>query len=161
MANFLIIASDIPPLEGEAMRAPEVYKLMMDHGCWEFPPAAPHLDRLKKGDTLLFYLGGNHARYFAGEAVVAGEFEEIGKKSATTFDREKIPFFRFRLPLTKIERYPPEATNLDDMMDLSFAREKEVTRPYIGLLLRVGLRKLTDEDVQLLRKRARRKLARS
>ncbi len=160
MASYLIIASDIPPLEGEAMKAPDVYRLMMDHACWEFPPAAPHLDRLKKGDTLIFYLGGNHARYFAGEAVVAGEFEEITKKSATTFDRDKIPFFRFRIPLSKIVRYPPEATSLDDMMELSFAREKEITRPYIGLLLRVGMRKLTDEDVELLRKRARRAPAR-
>ncbi len=161
MANFLIIASDIPPLEGEAVKAPDVYNLMMDHACWEFPPAAPHLSQLKKGDTLVFYLGGNHARYFAGEAVIAGEFEEIGKKSTTTFDRVKIPFFHFRLPLTRIERYAPGATSLDDMMDLSFAKEKEITRPYIGLLLRVGMRKLTDEDVALLRKRAKRAPARN
>lgn len=160
MANYLIIASDIPPLEGEALKAPDVYNFMMDHSCWEFPPAAPHLSQLKKGDTLVFYLGGNHARYFAGEAVVAGEGDEITKKSPTTFDRTKIPFFHWRLPLTQIKRYPPEATSLDDMMDLSFAKEKEISRPYIGLLLRVGMRKLTDEDVKLLRDRSRRAVAR-
>lgn len=160
MASFLIIASDIPPLDGDKVKAPDVYKLMMDHECWEFPPSAPHLSQLKKGDTLVFYLGGNHARYFAGEAVVAGEFEEITRKSAVTFDREKIPFFRFRLPLTKIERYPPEAIGLDDMMELSFAKEKKVTRPYVGLLLRVGMRKLTEADVKLLRDRSRGVIAR-
>ncbi len=160
MANFLIIASDIPPLEGDTIKAPDVYKLMMDHSCWEFPPSAAHLSLLKKGDTLVFYLGGNHARYFAGEAVVAGEFQEIGKKSPATFDREKIPFFHFRLPLSDIKRWAPEATSLDDMMDLSFAREKQVTRPYIGLLLRVGMRKLTEADVKLLRERSRRAAAR-
>lgn len=39
------------------------------------------------------------------------------------------------------------------MMELSFAREKQVSRPYVGLLLRVGLRKLTDADVRFLRGR--------
>lgn len=159
MANYLIIASDIPPLEGETVKAPDVYKLMMDHSCWEFPASAPRLDQLKKGDTVVFYVGGNHARYFAGEAVVAGDFEELTKKSATTFDRNKIPFFQWRLPLTKIQRYNREATSLDDMMDLSFAQEKQVTRPYIGLLLRVGMRKLTDADIQLLRQRTQRSVA--
>lgn len=161
MANFLIIASDIQTLEGEPLKAPDVYKLMMDHACWEFPPTAPHLGHIQKGDTLVFYLGGIYARYFAGEAVVAGEFEQITSKSATTFERKSVPFFHFRLPLAKIERYTPEATSLDDMMELSFAREKEITRPYIGLLLRVGMRKLTDADLQFLRQRAHRKPART
>lgn len=59
---------------GESLRIPQVplYQLMMGHACWEFPASAPHLDKLKTGDLLLFYLGGNTARYFAGESVVAG-----------------------------------------------------------------------------------------
>lgn len=152
MANFLIIASDIIPLEGERMPAPEVYELMMKFHCWEFPASAAHLDQLRPGARLVFYLGGNHARYFAGEATVEGEFQEITRHLPETFDRKLIPFFKWRLPLSKIERYSPRAAGLDEMMGLSFAKEKEVSRPYIGLLLRVGLRKLTDTDVAYLRK---------
>ena len=151
MANYLIIASDIIPIEGDRMPAPEVFDLMMRSGCWEFPASAPHLSLLKEGDRLVFYLGGNHARYFAGEATIAGDFQEITKASPATFDRKLIPFFKWRLPLAKIERYPERAAGLDEMMGLSFAREKEVSRPYIGLLLRVGTRELTDADVTYLR----------
>ncbi len=152
MANFLIIASDIIPLEGERMPAPEVYDLMMKFRCWEFPASATHLDLLKPGARLVFYLGGNHARYFAGEATVEGDFQELTKASPATFDRKLIPFFHWRLPLSRIERYPPRAAGLDEMMELSFAKEKEVTRPYIGLLLRVGMRKLTEADLTYLRR---------
>ena len=155
MAQFLIIASDILSVDGDCLRSPRVYDLMMGHSCWEFPASASHLSLLNAGDRLVFYLGGNEARYFAGEAVVAGEFQEITRKSLETFDRKLIPYFHWRLPLRSIERYPPHRAGLDDMMDLSFAREKEVSRPYIGLLLRVGLRKLTEADVALLRGRVR------
>lgn len=151
MANFLIIASDIIPLEGNRLPAPEVYNLMMNSRCWEFPASAPHLSQLKRGDRLVFYLGGNHARYFAGEATIDGDFQEITKSSPVTFERKLIPFFKWRLPLSKVERYPAQTIGLDEMMGLSFAREKQVTRPYIGLLLRVGLRKLTEGDLTYLR----------
>ncbi len=151
MASYLIIASDIIPIEGDRMPAPEVYELMMKSRCWEFPASAPHLNLLKTGDRLVFYLGGNHARYFAGEATIDGDFQEITKSSPVTFDRKLIPFFHWRIPLTKIERFPPGVIGLDEMMGLSFAREKEVTRPYIGLLLRVGMRKLTEADLTYLR----------
>lgn len=40
-------------------------------------------------------------------------------------------------------------------MELSFAQEKEITRPYIGLLLRVALRPLTDDDLAYLRSRVK------
>ncbi|MEW6281977.1 MAG: hypothetical protein AB1758_25455 [Candidatus Eremiobacterota bacterium] len=153
MANHLIIASDVHPYDGPLISAPDVYRLMMEHRCWEFPTAATYLERLRAGDRLVFYLGGNRGRYFAGEARVAGDIEEITVRSSVTFDRKHVPFFRWRLPLAEIREYPPGRAGLDDMMELSFAREKEVTRPYIGLLLRVGRRDLTDADVALLRQR--------
>ena len=151
--QFLIIASDIQPFEGPHIKAPDVLDLMMKHQCWEFPAAAPHLSKLTPGSRLVFYLGGNHARYLAGEAVIDGEFQEIKKNSPVTFDRATVPFFHWRLPLRDLRRYEGKSAGLDTLMKLSFAKEK-VTRPYIGLLLRVGLRPLTEEDLEVIRKDA-------
>ncbi|MBI3929090.1 MAG: EVE domain-containing protein [Armatimonadetes bacterium] len=151
MRCFLVIGSDIQPFEGSSIPAPEVYDLMMKHQCWEFTGSAPHLDKMKKGDRILFYLGGNQARYFAGEAEVAGEFESVGPKSGGAFDRKQIPFFAWRVPLREIRRYPPRRAGLDEMMDLSFVREKNVDRPYVGLLLRVGVREIAAGDLDRIR----------
>lgn len=146
----MVIGSDIQPFEGPSIPAPEVYARMMEHKCWEFTATAPHLSSMKKGDLLLFYLGGNHARYFAGEAVVGGEFESLDATSAGAFDRENIPFFAWRVPLTKIRKYSPGQAGLDDMMKMSFVQSR-VTRPYVGLLLRTGVRLVTAGDVATIR----------
>lgn len=36
-------------------------------------------------------------------------------------------------------------------MKLSFAREKDITCPYIVMLLRVGMRVITAEDLEIIR----------
>lgn len=53
------------------------------------------------------------------------------------------------------ELYPTRSADLDMIMELSFTRSSTVTRPFVGLLLRVGMRRLTEEDVELIRCRAR------
>ncbi len=151
---FLVIANNIQPYDSRPMKAPDVYAMMMKHRCWEFPPAAPHLGKVKPGDRLVFYLGGSHAKYLAGEGVVDGEFEEINSDSPVTFDRSNVPYFGLRLPLREIQAYPTKDAGLDTLMKLSFARDTDITRPYIGLLLRVGMRVITAEDLKIIRQDA-------
>jgi len=134
------------------MKARSVFDLMHHHRCWEFPERSGQA-KLKTGDLLLFYLG-SRVRCIVGEAVVAGPAVPIEKDSPVTFDRNLFPFFAWRMPLDNFEVYSGDGANLDLLMELSFARSSTVTRPYIGLLLRVGMRTLTDEDVKLIRGRA-------
>lgn len=150
MAEYLAIASDIKPFDDKPITAPEVFDLMMEHGCWEFGESAPHRRHMKKGDRLLFYLGGNHGRYLAGEAVIADAMTPIDDKSPTTFNRDKVPFFSFRVPLKRIRRYPPGELGVDTLAKLSFVRNSDVERKYIGLLLRGGVRKLEAADLALV-----------
>lgn len=56
MSSYLIIASDLPALDGPPMKAREVFQLMHQHRCWEFPERSGQ-GKLKEGDQLLFYLG--------------------------------------------------------------------------------------------------------
>lgn len=155
MSHFLFIASDITPFEGDRLKAPEVYDLMMSHKCWELTERSPHRREMEPGDIFMFYLGGTSGRYVAGEARLAGLFEAITAKSATTFNRNQVPFFTLRAPLDNIVRYEPGRVKIDTIAELSFAKNSTVERKYIGLLLRSGVRKLTDEDVELIRSRAR------
>lgn len=53
------------------------------------------------------------------------------------------------------ELYPTRSADLDMIMKLSFARSSTVTRPFVELPLRVGMRRLTEEDVELIRSRTR------
>lgn len=151
MAHYLVIASDLPALEGRPMKARSVLDLMHQHRRWEFPERSGQA-KLKKGDRLFFYLGSG-VRCIVGEAVVAGPAQPIGKDSPVTFDRNLFPYFVWRMPLEDFQMYPGDGANLDLLMELSFARNSTVTRPYVGLLLRVGMRALTEEDVVLIRKR--------
>lgn len=134
------------------MKARSVFELMHQHRCWEFPERSGQA-KLKTGDQLLFYLG-SRVRCIVGEARVAGPAVPIAKDSPVTFDRNLFPFFAWRMPLEDFEIYPTDGADLDLLMELSFAKSSTVTRPYIGLLLRVGMRTLTDEDVKLIRGRA-------
>lgn len=152
MSNYLVIASDLPALEGRPMKARAVFDLMRQHRCWEFPERSGQA-KLKPGDRLFFYLGSG-VRCIVGEAVVAGPAAPIGKDSPVTFDRSLFPFFAWRMPLEGFVVYPSEGANLDVLMELSFARNSTVTRPYIGLLLRVGMRTLSEDDVPFIRARA-------
>jgi len=150
--SYLIIASDLPALEGPSMKARDVFDLMHRNGCWEFPERSGQA-KLRAGDRILFYLGSK-VRAVVAEATVAGPAVPIEKDSPVTFDRNRFPFFHWRMPLKDFRLYPSEKANLDLIMELSFARTSTVTRPYVGLLLRVGMRTLTDDDVELIRSRA-------
>ena len=152
MSSYLIIASDLPALEGKPMRATDVFALMRQHGCWEFPERSQQA-KLKPGDLLLFYLGSK-VRHIVGEATVAGPATPIVKNSPVTFDRDRFPFFAWRMPMAGFALYPSDKADLDLLMKLSFAQGGKVTRPFIGLLLRVGMRTLTDADVDLIRGKA-------
>lgn len=151
MASYLLIASTLRPFDGLSISGPAVYDLMMKHKCWEVTEAAPHSRKMEPGDTLLFYLGGQKARYIAGEAVIAGEIVPITELSPVTFDRKQVPFFTRRIPLISIKRYEPGRVGLKVIEALSFAKASSVERKYLGLLLRNGCRPLTDEDVALIR----------
>lgn len=134
------------------MKALDVLELMRQHHCWEFPERSGQA-RLQPEDRVLFYLG-SRVQAVVGEARVAGPAVAIEKSSSETFDRSRFPFFAWRMPMKNFILYPTGGANLDTLMELSFAKSSTVTRPYIGLLLRVGLRVLTDEDVDLIRLRS-------
>ena len=154
MTAFLLIASDVVPFDGPRLRAPQVYDLMMEHECWELSERSPFRKDMKPGDTFVFYLGGKHGRYIAGEAKLAGELEPITKKSPVTFNRQQVPFFTLRVPLVDVVRYEAGSAGIDTIAKLSFAKESTVERKYIGLLLRVGVRKLEASDLELIRREA-------
>lgn len=151
VANYLLIASTLRPFDGLPISGPAVYDLMMEHQCWEVTEAAPHFKKMKPGDILVFYLGGQRARYIAGEAVIAGDAVPITKDSTVTFDRNQVPYFTKRIPLRDIRRYEPGRLDLSVVERLSFAKSSPVERKYLGLLLRNGCRPLTDEDVEFVR----------
>lgn len=155
MAAFLAVASTITPFEGPKISGPEVYQLMMSHSCWEFSDRSPHRKEMAEGDLLVFYLGGNQGRYIAGEGRIAGDMSPIEKNSPKTFDRKNVPFFTFRVPLTDIKTYPANTVGMDVVEKLSFVKSSTVERKYIGLLLRSGVRRLTVEDVEMVRKAAK------
>lgn len=150
MPNYLIIASNLPALEGPSMNARNVFDLMRHHSCWEFPERSQQA-KIKAGDQFHFYLGSKGNRAIIAEATVAGPAVPIEKASPITFDRNLFPFFHWRLPLRDFQLYPTDKANLDLIMELSFAKNSTVTRPYVGLLLRVGMRTLTEDDVKLIR----------
>ncbi len=152
MASHLVVASTVRPFEGPPIKSPQVFELMTSHCCWEFADAAPLFRKIVPGDLLVFYLGGSGARYFAGEAKVAGLPQPIDHKSSMTFDREHVPFFHWRMPLSDIRRYPEHIAGLDVVERLSFARESSVDPKFIGLLLKLGIRTLTRSDVAAIRR---------
>lgn len=154
MASFLVMASDVVAFDAARIKAPDVFDLMMTHECWEFSERTPHRREMAVGDTFIFYLGGNHGRYIAGEATMDGPIEPITKSSAETFNRDQVPFFTLRAPVRGIVRYKAGQVTIDTIAELSFVRESTVERKYIGLLLRSGVRRLTDADVELIRSRA-------
>lgn len=155
MASYLVIASDITPFDGPKIRSTDVFDLMMDNNCWELTDRSPFRKEMKPGDTFVFYLGGTSGRYIAGEATIANEIEPITAKSSKTFDRSQVPFFTQRVPLTDIVRYEPKSADIDTLCKLSFVKNSPVERKYIGLLLRVGVRRLEDNDLKIIRKHAK------
>jgi len=157
VSSYLVIANKVQPYSGPTLRSPEVFDLMMQHGCWEYTDSAPYFPSMKAGDALFFYLGGPKARYFAGEAQVAGPGQPITKDSPKTFNRNDVPFYTWRLPLKDVARYEPGQVGLQTLEKVSWVVASPVERKYIGLLLRVGCRKLTDEDVLVIRAAAGRR----
>ena len=150
---FMLMANDVVAFDGKRTRAPEIYQLMMENQCWDLMEQTPHRSKMKPGDTFVFYLGGSKARYIAGEATLAGEIYRISDESPITCDREQIPYFTLRAPLTDIKAYDPQKTDIDTIAKLSFFKNSTVERKYIGLLLRNGVRKLSKKDLQFIRKR--------
>lgn len=146
------MVSDLPALEGKALPARGVFDLMQQHSCWEFPERSQQA-KLRESDRLFFYLGSK-VKHIVAEATVAGSAVPITKDSPTTFDRNLFPYFVWRRPLRDFKLYGGNGANLEMIMNLSFASKSTVTRSYIGLLLRVGMRTLTEEDAILIREHA-------
>ncbi len=85
---------------------------------------------------------------------MAGDLQPITSSSPATFDRRQVPFFTIRVPLCEIRRYPAKCLDMETVSSLSFVKNSTVERKYIGLLLRSGVRKLTDQDLELIRDQA-------
>ncbi len=83
----------------------------------------------------------------AGMATVADKPAPINDHSPVTFNRQEIPYFSWRLPLKKVQRFTPGRLGLEIVEELSFAKDSTVERKYIGLLLRGGVRVLTQDDL--------------
>ncbi len=152
MTIYLLVVNEIRPLEGPIIPASDVYCFMMEHKCWEFTEQAPFFKHMQAEDVLVYYLAGHKARYFAGQAVVAGIAKKIDKDDSGTFDRQSVPYFSWRIPLKNIITYPPKAIDLDVLKKLSFVQKSTVEEKHIGLLIRVGIRKLELQDLELITK---------
>ena len=125
----------------------------MANKCWDLMEQSPHRSKMKVDDTFIFYLGGPKARYIAGEAKLAGELSRITEKSPVTFNRDQVPYFTLRAPLKEIKSYAPHKATIDTVAELSFVKNSSVERKYIGLLLRNGVRRLTEEDLKFIREK--------
>lgn len=53
MSSYLVMASDLTPLEGKPMKAEDVFHLMHQHSCWEFPERSQQ-GKLQPADQLFF-----------------------------------------------------------------------------------------------------------
>lgn len=145
VANYLFITSQIG-LGPEIISARQVFEELMERGIWYLWVKTPYYKVFQAGDKALFYLSGKGNRSVVGSAIVADRPQPLTPEDESTLEKLGMPWFQFRLPLRKIEKWDSPVPIGSLVPNLDFITEKRNW----GLNMRQGCRQITDSDYLLL-----------
>ena len=79
--------------KGESISAAITFPTLLEKKNWGFrssPPTRSKIDSLRINDVVLFYIGGEHCKYFAGEARLTSDAHHPTRESIGGRDNYKI-----------------------------------------------------------------------
>lgn len=141
MSYFICIIADHSQDSGEKVKGRDIYLRLMSKKVWGLHPTVVLRAKLKKGDSLLFYLGKSYE--FLGSAKVAKEPYKVDP------DESKDLFIKsdtLKIDLSNVEIWDKQKPIKPLLGELSFIKNSINW----GAYLQGGIRKIVESDYKLI-----------
>jgi hypothetical protein len=138
---YICIVADHTNPDGGKVKGRDIYLSLMSKNAWGLHPTVASRAKLKKGDGVVFYLGGNYE--FLGTAEVASEpyQDKTGKSKDWYLNTDT-----YRVDLENIDVWSRPKPIKPLLGLLSFVKNAVVW----GAYLQGGIRKITDADFKCI-----------
>jgi hypothetical protein len=146
--HYILIAPSVerePKTDGR-----EITETLANSNVWLVSQDMPFRRSYKRGDRALFFVPGPRARYFLGDAVVAGPVAEATPQDKRLADQLGLQGFEERIPLESVRVWKEPLPIRPLVLDLQFVKHKQSD----GLGLRQAAALIPAEDFQLILREA-------
>jgi predicted RNA-binding protein len=150
MTNYWIFVVTDSNIGNKQMMAKDTFDQCIKDQFWGIGKKTANRKRLKKGDIVVFYLGGREGQMFLGNCRLDSKpvlVSKLDKKERRRLNRPR-PFFsaEYGVYLTDIEVWPSPRPIQDLVSDLEFIRDKD--RYWVHL--QGGVRAISEDDYRII-----------
>ena len=130
------------------IRAMAIFQDRVKRGLWVMNPKTRNFKRLKRGDGVVFYLGGENGQKFVGKCTLASEPHALMPEQMRSIVGKPSSSFTHVVDLDEIEVWDPPLS-LSQLIDkLGFIKDKNTWRFHFQGTVRA----LPDEDYDIIEK---------
>jgi len=148
LPNFWIFVVTSHQEDGKVLDSKEIYQTRMRDKFWGIGKGTPNRKRLRKGDQVVFYLGGREKVFFAGEAELASGLYALDPQRRTALGHGMKYFTtEHGVDLTKIETWDePHYLDSGLIAKLHFISNKEKW----GVHFAGGVKAISRDDFEII-----------
>lgn len=143
---FLAIANDVPVTATHTVSASAIAEALLERGFWAISAAAPHQSRMRKHDTMLFYLAGAGRRHFVAVATIVDSPRGPLAAETAVLRGLGVSFFPRVIPLDSVRWLDPPVPIVGLLGQLEFIKDKQ----NYGLHLRAPIVRVGWEDARAI-----------
>ena len=143
--NYYIFITNNAGLETQ-VSASHIVATLTTNGFWLTYGRAPYRKLYKRGDKVLFYVAGKGARYFAGNAEIAGPLAEASDDEILLANDLGLDGFNERIPLEAVHFWKEPVPIAPLIENLAFIKDKK----NYGLHFRQAAARIGADDYHLI-----------
>lgn len=147
MTNYWIFVVTDAKIGAKEKKGIEIFEQRISDAFWGIGERTPNRTKLKKGDNVVFYLGGKEGQKFLGMCTLASAYYKLGKQEKKKLSHGT-PFFRanYGVKLIDIEVWDTPRPIHPLIEILGFVQNPNVW----GTYLQGGVRAISEDDYNLI-----------
>jgi predicted RNA-binding protein len=146
MAYYLFVAMDVARGK-ETVSGIDIVSTLLKEGFWAFSESAPIVPRLRRGDTVIVYLGGRERHWFVAHCRIASRFStDVDDHKTKVLEELGLSFMKRIVEFDKVTFFKKPVGIIPIKDRLSFIADKK----NYGLSLRLPVREIPSEDYQFI-----------
>lgn len=145
MAHYLFVAMDVA--RGKQVTSGiDIVSTLLREQFWAFSESAPIVQRLKRGDTVIVYLGGRGRHWFVGHGRLTSSFSLADDHQAKILEELGLSFMKRIVEFDEVIFFKKPVRIVPIKEDLAFIADKK----NYGLSLRLPVREISSQDYQYI-----------
>jgi len=147
MTNYWIFVVTDAKIKGKEKKGIEIFEQRISDAFWGIGEKTQNRTKLKKGDNVVFYLGGREGQKFLGTCALASAYRKLSKQEKKKLSHGS-PFFQANhgVKITDVEVWDTPRPIHPLIEGLGFIANPRVW----GTYLQGGVRAISEDDYNLI-----------